>query len=400
LRGFKEDFDAWKSSLTPEEQKMVQAQAEGEFNKKFRKSDDFKQDLSEEKVKSFASILSKFFDAESADYKKELAAKKFSGMSLLEKAGGKELDFSLKNKIVEIDRDADRRYKFATMREYEYEAKGERFPESSPLLQAFEIENGDAASHEAAVAFFKGLKETLSASSAPGAKELAAAYGEVPAVGERIVFEAPAVMMNQVGWANTWLSNTMKSMKENKTDAEVQAFATGAMPEAYESVLDFIATNYVKARGEVEGDVKAMKDFYASQTDSAGKTKADVLKEIWAELPKWSGDSVPPLDEEMLAELAEEPATQEGEFKHSWGIADKLYKSEAIDAFGQKYLLGVFETQDEARKAFADWNSEYEQARADMKTEMQEWSKQENARLDKDPSGRERMKKVLEDARS
>merc|ERR1712050_56906 len=155
--------------------------------------------------------------------------------------------------------------------------------------------------------------------------------------------------------------------------------------------------NYVKARGEVEGDVKAMKDFYASQTDSAGKTKADVLKEIWAELPKWSGDSVPPLDE---AELAEEPASQEGEFKHSWGTADKLYKSEAIDAFGQKYLLGVFETQDEARKAFADWNSEYEQARADMKTEMQEWSKQENARLDKDPSGRERMKKVLEDARS
>merc|ERR1711972_489078 len=269
----------------------------------------------------------------------------------------------------------------------------------SPLLQAFEIENGDAASHEAAVAFFKGLKETLSASDAPGAKELAATYGEVPAVGEKVMFEAPAVVMNQVGWANMWLSNTLKSMAENKTQAEVEAFSKGAMPEAYESVLDFIAKNYVKARGEVEGDVKAMKDFYSSQKEMAGKTKADVLKEIWAELPKWSGDSVPPLDEEMLAELAEEPATQEGEFKHSWGIADKLYKSEAIDAFGQKYLLGVFETQDEARKAFADWNSEYEQARADMKVEMQEWSKQENARLDKDPSGRERIKKVLEEAR-
>merc|ERR1712039_433737 len=59
-----------------------------------------------------------------------------------------------------------------------------------------------------------------------------------------------------------------------------------------------------------------------------------------------------PLDEELLAELEEEPALQKGEFDFSWGTADKLYKSEAIDAFGIKYLLGVFETQEEAVKAF------------------------------------------------
>merc|ERR1712066_518679 len=135
--------------------------------------------------------------------------------------------------------------------------------------------------------------------------------------------------------------------------------------------------------------------FFRSQSEDRYKTKADVLRALWAELPKYLGKEVPPVDEEMLAELEQVPAVQEGEYRHNWGIADKLYKSEAIDAFGQKYLLGVFETQDEARKAFADWNSEYEQARADMKTEMQEWSKQENARLDKDPSGRERMKKVF-----
>ena len=56
-------------------------------------------------------------------------------------------------------------------------------------------------------------------------------------------------------------------------------------------------------------------------------------------------------------------------------------KSEAIDAFGMKYLLGVFETKGEAEKAFADWNSEYEKARSDMKAEMQQWSKQEQAPL-------------------
>merc|ERR1719254_307831 len=165
-------------------------------------------------------------------------------------------------------------------------------------------------------------------------------------------------------------------------------------------MVAWITNNYWKARAEVEDDVKVMKDFYLSQKEMPGKTKADILKEIWAQLPSVVDKPVPPLDEEMLAELAEEPAVIESEFRHSWGIADKLYKSEAIDAFGMKYLPGIFETKDEAQKAFADWNSEYEKARVSMKADMQEWSKQENARLDKDPSGRERMKKVLEDARS
>merc|ERR1712242_11109 len=142
-----------------------------------------------------------------------------------------------------------------------------------------------------------------------------------------------------------------------------------------------------------------MKNFYRSQRDMPGKTKADVLKEIWAELPKYSDKPVPPLDEEMLAELAEEPAVIEGEFKHSWGTADKLYKSEAIDAFGAKYLLGVFETKDEAMKAFADWNGEYEKARGEMKAELEQWGKQEQARLDRDTEGQERIKEVLENAR-
>merc|ERR1711884_370497 len=97
---------------------------------------------------------------------------------------------------------------------------------------------------------------------------------------------------------------------------------------------------------------------------------------------KESGDKLPPLDEEVLAELAKEPASDPEEFKHSWGTADKLYKSEAIDAFGMKYLLGVFETKEEAAKAFAVWNEEYEQAR-----------------LDKDSAGQERIKKILEEAR-
>ena len=37
--------------------------------------------------------------------------------------------------------------------------------------------------------------------------------------------------------------------------------------------------------------------------------------------------------------------------------------------------------------------------RADVKAEMQQWSKQEQARLDKDTTGQERIKKVLDEAR-
>jgi len=46
-------------------------------------------------------------------------------------------------------------------------------------------------------------------------------------------------------------------------------------------------------------------------------------------------------------------------FKHNWGTAEKLYKSEAIDSFGNKYLLGVYETVKEAEKAFDEWNKEH-----------------------------------------
>ena len=102
------------------------------------------------------------------------------------------------------------------------------------------------------------------------------------------------------------------------------------------------------------------------------------------------------LDEEFLAELADIPAVDENSFRHPWGIADKLYKSEAIDAFGFKYLLGVFETIPEAEEAFTSWNAEFEQARADMESELDQWSKQEQARLDADVAGQEAMKVVME----
>merc|ERR1711948_192649 len=197
-----------------------------------------------------------------------------------------------------------------------------------------------------------------------------------------------------------WMANAVDDMAQNSTEAEVNAFVRDEVPTIAGKMVQWLTDKYVGAQEEVENDVKVMKNFYRSQKDMPGKTKADILKEIWAELPKVSDKPVPPLDEEMLAELAEEPAIIEGEFKHNWGTADILYKSEAIDAFGAKYLLGVFETKDEAKKAFEDWNGEFEKARGEMKAELEQWGKQEQARLDRDTEGQERIKEVLENAKA
>merc|ERR1711972_1154628 len=136
------------------------------------------------------------------------------------------------------------------------------------------------------------------------------------------------------------------------------------------------------ARDEVEEAVEKQKKFFRSQKEMPGKTKADVLKELWAELPKCSEVPVPPLDDEMLAELAQEPATEPGELLHTWGTADRLYKSEAIDHFGSRYLLGLFETKEEAADAFKAWNDEYEVARKNVAEEMAQWNKREQAKVD------------------
>uniref|UniRef100_A0A7S3T0Q5 Uncharacterized protein n=1 Tax=Strombidinopsis acuminata TaxID=141414 RepID=A0A7S3T0Q5_9SPIT len=398
MRGFKDDFDAWKGSLSQEEKKMIQEQAAGEFNKKFRKSDEFKQDLPEEKIAAFSKILGKFFDAESEDYKKELEAKTPEYDGLLKKAGDKVMDFSLKSKVIEVDRDADRRYQFATMKNRQAIAKGEFFPQSSPIVERWAIKNDDAESHAKAEGIVKFMEKAMSDPSCPAdAKPYMEHWVKngIPAVGTPFEITVPMMLVNQLHHMNDYVNKGLAEMD----DAAAATYLKDKVPAIGAEVIKFLSTNYASARDEVEADKDTMKAFFRSQKDMKDKTKADVLKELWAELPKHTGKPVPPLDDEMLAELAEEPAVIEGEFKHSWGTADKLYKSEAIDAFGQKYLLGVFESKAEAEKAFADWNSEYEKARSDMKAEMQQWSKQEQARLDKDTTGQERIKKVLDEAR-
>jgi len=403
MLGFKEDFDAWKATLTPEEQTLITEQANGEFNKKFRKSDTFRKDIPEEKMKSFAKVLGKFFEAEAEDYRKEMEQKTPDYDALLKKAGDKMMDFSLRNRIVEVDRDAERRYQFATENIGDAEDEGKVFMQSSPMMEKWYIKNDDQASHDGAMKVIKFMEDAAKDSNCPpDAKAYIAQWVKqgIPAVGQPFELSVPQVLTTQFQTLQNLLAEDIEALAKNHTEAEMEAFKKEELPKITAGVGKFLVDSYVNARDTVEEEVVNMKNFFKSQKNAPqDRTKADILKSIWAELPKHTDKPVPPLDDEMLAELAEEPAVVDGEYMHSWGVADKLYKSEAIDSFGQKYLLGIFETKEEATKAFENWNAEYNKARAEMQVEMEQWGKQEQARLDKDTSGRDRIKAVLEQAR-
>eukprot|EP00435_Cladocopium_sp_Y103_P044171 s988_g12.t1 len=334
MRGFKDDFYAWKETLSSEDQALLLKQAQnaswqkGEFNKKFRASDEFKKSVSEDKIESFGKVLQKFFDNEREDYKKDVAMKTPDYDALQKKANQVAYDFSLKRAVIEVDRDADRRWSFATdkMKLAEDKDGGEGWTAAL---------RGKSSRNDFAVKLPRKLIDDLKATAGGIAAQM-----------------------------------------EGKSESELD--------EMWWKEAGQLVAGYYKQREEVEKDVEGLKKFFRSQKEMPGKTKADIVKQIWKELPKHMDTPVAPLDEEMLVDLAKEPAVIEGEFKHSWGTAEKLYKSEAIDSFGNRYLLGVFENKADAEKAFDSWNKEYEQAGKDVKENLKNWAKQQEAELAED----------------
>jgi len=377
---------------------MIQTQAEGEFNKKFRKSDEFKKDLPKEKIESFSKILGKFFDAEAEDYKKEIEGKAPDYDGLLKKAQQGGLDFALKSSIIEINRDADRRYDYASEQIRNLAAKGEKYPQGAPLEEIWKIQNNDTESHKHNLHILEFLKAAAKEPDCPAqAKAFIAEWEKkgIPAEGEAFELKVPQVMANQVLYMQKWMREGMEELRSKMSEEELKAYVEDKVPKIFAKTVATLVENYVKTRDEIEDYITMQKKFFRSQKDMPGKTKADVLKEIWAELPNHVDGPVPPLDDEMLAELAQEPASPPGELLHTWGTADKLYKSDAIDAFGNKYLLGLFETKEEAKKAFDVWNVEYENARKELKEEMAQWSKQEQAKIDSDVKTQARIKQIM-----
>jgi hypothetical protein len=390
MRGFKEDFDAWRGTLTDDEKALMKKQVLGEYNKKFRKSDDFKAKIPEEKVEEFSKVIGKFFEAEKDDYMKEVAAKGPDPEGITFKGRDQTLDFSLKKMVVEVDRDAMRRYHFHTQKERDRARRGEPgLPDSSPRMETWLLQNNDTKSHDGwtqAIAKLKGKDAKI---------DKMLDNINVPAVGEQFPLRVSSVIMDQMTDFDKRTAMAL-SMIAKESGEDAAAEAARKVPELYAMTLKAMIKAWTEAYDEVTKEVDAMKGFYSGVKEWEGKTKADVYKAAWAQAGKLMGKELAPLEDDVVASLAKLPAIDpEEETARLWGTASTLYKSEAIDAFGTKYLLGVFATQEEASKAFDEWNVEYEKARADNLKEMEQWGKQEQARLDADTEGQESMKRVL-----
>jgi len=386
MRGFKDDFYAWKDTLTSEDQALLLKQAQNEFNKKFRASDEFKKSVPQDKIESFSKVLQKFFDNEREDYKKDVAMKTPDYDALQRKASQVAYDFGLKRSIIEVDRDADRRWSFATDKMKLAEDKGETFSDSAPLELNYLFAN-DGENHTENVKTLEGLNKAVEAVPELSKVKKALDNFKIPAAGEEFPVKMPRKLVEDLqSLAGEWAK-----MKEGKSDDEADKMWWTMSAE--------MVSKYYAAREEVEQEVTKLKKFFRSQKDMPGKTKADIVKQIWKELPKHMDGPVAPLDEDMLADLAKEPAVGDGELLHNWGTAEKLYKSEAIDSFGNKYLLGVFEKPADAEKAFDEWNKEYEKAGKDVKENLKSWAKQQEAELAEEADSVDRIRKALEEAR-
>merc|ERR1711972_1220178 len=212
-----------------------------------------------------------FFDAEAADYKKEVAAKV--------------PNYNRRSRIVEIDRDADRRYTFATRKIKKLAEKGEMFPQSSPMMEAWEFANDDAESHEALKKVMEAVKaagyeapkkedvegrkkemeKTLLANGVDPAnvtkaidsydfsKSITEKMVEkgVPPMGEKFIVLLPMQLVNQLHSARKTLIDAVETFKENHTEAEVKELEA-ALPEQFHNVIMNLSKTYFSARDEVE----------------------------------------------------------------------------------------------------------------------------------------------------
>lgn len=365
---FVDEFQEWRTSLTEDEQAMLGRQSKYMFNKTYRGSDEFDADIADEKIEKIGTILSKYFENEAAEYKKERLSKKQDPNALFEKSGGKTLDMSLSNNIVELDRRADRRYYWAMLRLWEAKKNGEYLAPSSP----FPIEV-DAP----AVGDVSGMLDVLTPEMK---KEVEAEMKEAkaPGAGEKLL--VPQVVVTQMELAEEMFENMAKE------DSSI----AGDKDKVMAAVRAGVVKEWAKAFSIADKDAVTQAKLFASMSDKK-QTKADVLKAMWPELSKASKKPLPPLSEELLEDLAAEPAYDEHSFKNKFGTADKLYKSEAVDPFGTKFLLGVFETEGEAKSAFDAWNKAYEDSREKQLEKMAQWAKRQKAKLDDTADAQDRV---------
>ncbi|KAL9139725.1 putative conserved tandem protein 9 [Amphidinium carterae] len=365
-RAFVDEFQSWRQSLTEDEQAMLGRQSKYMFNKTYRGSDEFDADIPDEKIEKIGTILSKYFENEAAEYKKERLSKKQDPNALFEKSGGKTMEMTLSNNIVEVDRKADRRYYWSMLRLWEAKQKGESMESASSYSIEVDVPSDVAGD-------VSGMLGDLS----PALKK------EVEAELKNAKKPSGKMMVPEV---------LVKQMEQYAEMADEMAEADSSFDKEKElkSKRAEMVKAYVKAFDQVEKDARTQAEFYNGMKKGS-QTKADVIKSLWPKLSEVSKKPLPPLSEEFLSDLAAMPAYEEKAFKNKFGVADKLYKSEAVDPFGTKFLLGVFETEADAKKAFDDWNKAYEESREKQLEKMAQWAKRQQAKMDTTADAQERV---------
>ncbi|CAE7514291.1 tdp2, partial [Symbiodinium sp. CCMP2456] len=211
-------------------------------------------------------------------------------------------DFGLKRRVVEIDRDAYRRWMYASMRARVEEAEGKEPSDSAPFEDLYKF------SKETAETVHKFIAEANSASSAPAGlkKDIEKVLKENPPSDDfkvrfpRVLHERLAKKMGRMlqtfvvvhvcceadivkeifkvmpKYSDTPmppLDEEIEDYAANHSEAETKEFKTRTAPEELLKTAAEVIKPYYVAREANEKKVQDLKAFFRSQKDVAGKTK-------------------------------------------------------------------------------------------------------------------------------
>eukprot|EP00971_Amphidinium_carterae_P017157 338618-Amphidinium_carterae.1 len=235
-------------------------------------SDEFDADIADEKIEKIGTILSKYFENEAAEYKKERLSKKQDPNALFEKSGGKTMEMTLSNNIVEVDRKADRRYYWSMLRLWEAKQKGESMESASSYSIEVDVPSDVASDVSGMLADLSPeLKKEVEAELKNAKKPS----------GKMMVPEVLVKQMEQYAEMADEMAEADSSFNKEKELASKRAEMVKA---------------YVKAFDQVEKDARTQASFYNGMTKGS-QTKADVIKSLWPKLSEVSKKPLPPLSE-------------------------------------------------------------------------------------------------------
>lgn len=293
-----------------------------------------------------------------------------------------------------IDRDAHRRWLHIPAAQRRYEAEGKWFPPTSPIEDNFLLQNNDTASNQALRQLLRDLREGIERGSGQNQQFLEGARNFFNKMGEPRVGQDVMIRMRHSVWEIIKKLTTIAEKEWGGQDRNRM------IEEATESFLELV-TEHEAAAKEIEEDIQFEKEFFRSQLDRSHEkiSQADLLIEMHTLFKKQR--NLPPLDQDQLAPFRDKPAVQPRKHGDPWGYENTLYRSIAIDGFGDEYLLGVFTSERDAKAAYDSFYQQYVDLKIKQQDELSMASKRESARYESEIGlGHEKVNQMVETARA